>query len=108
MKVTTTLHAFLSTHSEASPKTLQTEKGVRSLSFFSDKDYWIKLGYTYIAEATVTVEIPSERELIDSKVAAMREEIKTVRANATAKVTNLEGQIQQLLCIENSPVSEQA
>jgi hypothetical protein len=103
MKATAQMHAFISKESSATPQELQTEKGVRKMSFFSDKKYWIELGYTYIGEATITVEVPDERTLIDSKVEALREEIKTTRAEATAKVTKLEGQIQQLLAIEYAP-----
>jgi hypothetical protein len=102
MKVTTTMHAFLSPNSETTPQALQTEKGVRTMSFFSSKEFWIKQGYVHIGEATITVDVPPERELVDSKVASLREEISKARADSTAKVTQLEGRIQQLLCIENS------
>lgn len=102
MKVTSTTHAFISPNSTVTPQVLQTEKGVRGMSFFADKDFWIKQGYTYIGEASITVDVPPERELVDSKVAALREEIVTTRAEATATVTRIEGQIQQLLCLENS------
>jgi hypothetical protein len=103
MKVTATMGAFLPKESSATPQELQTEKGIRRMSFFTDKEYWIGIGYTYIGEATITVEVPDERTLIDNKVEALREEIKTTRAEATAKVTKLEGQIQQLLAIEYAP-----
>jgi hypothetical protein len=103
MKVTATMHAFLPSESSATPQELQTPKGVRRMSFFSDKDYWLRLGYTYIGEATIAVDVPDEKALIDSKVEALREEIKTTRAEATAKCTQLEGQIQQLLAIEFTP-----
>jgi hypothetical protein len=103
MKVTATLSAFLMSGTSVTPQQLQTEHGVRHMCFRDDKDYWLKLGYTYIGEATITVDVPDEKTLIDSKVEALREEIKTTRADATAKVTQLEGQIQQLLAIEFTP-----
>jgi hypothetical protein len=102
MKVTSTMHAFISPNSTVTPQVLATDKGIRHMAFFGDKEFWIKQGYTHIGEATITVDVPSERELVDNKVAALREEIVTTRADATAKCTRIEGQIQQLLCIENS------
>lgn len=103
MKVTTTMFAFLPSSSDATPQQLQTEKGVRQLSYFSSKDYWLGLGYAFIGEATVTLDVPDERTLVDNKVEALRQEVKATRAEASAKVTQLEGQIQNLLAIDFSP-----
>lgn len=56
-------------------------------------------GWTFIGDAEITVTIPDERTLIDNKVEALREEAKAIRAEATAKVTQIESQIQNLLAI---------
>lgn len=106
MKVTAQMHALISSDASVTPQELQTEKGVSCMMFVADTKYWTEIGYTYIGEASVTVEVPDERVLIDNKVTALREEIKTARAESTAKITQLEGQIQQLLCIENSVATE--
>ena len=59
-------------------------------------------GWTFVGDAEVHIEFVNEKTLLDNKVAALRSEAKTIRAEATARVTRIESQIQQLLCIENS------
>lgn len=60
-------------------------------------------GYTFAGDAVTTLELLDERALVDNKVMALREQAAGIRAEATAKVTRIESQIQQLLSIENSP-----
>ena len=104
MKVTAQMHAYLPSHSKATPQDLQTEKGVKALAFFADNSkYWAEAGYTYIGQATVTVEVPDMRDLVNNKVASLREQAVAIRAEATAKCTEIEGQIQNLLAIEYAP-----
>lgn len=105
MKITTKRYAFLPKDSTVTPDKLQTEAGVRHLQFFSDRDGWEKYGYTFVGEAEVTVEIPEVRVLVENKVAALREEEATVRAEAVAKCTAIQSQIQNLLAIEFTPES---
>lgn len=101
MEITFKTKAWLSKNSDATPADLRTPKGAADLHY-SPYDMG-RFGDTYIGEATITVEVPDERTLIDNKVEALREEVKATRAEATAKVTKLEGQIQQLLAIEFKP-----
>lgn len=110
MKITTTMYAHIQPGSTVMPQDLQTEKGVRSLAFFRDHDkYWAEQGYTYVGVAEVTVEVPDLRELVDHKVEALRQQEVSIRAEATAKCTAIEGQIQNLLAIEytSAPVEQQ-
>lgn len=108
MKVTAQMHAYLDKHSTVAPEELQTEAGIRRLSFFSNaSDYWAEQGYTYIGAAEVTVEVPDLRTIVDNKVAALRTEAVAIRAEASAKVTAIEGRIQNLLAIECSPAATQ-
>jgi hypothetical protein len=101
MQVTIETKAYLSDSSNVTPDQLQTPEGARHLSFF--KSDMTGYSYTYIGPATVTVDVPDQRTLVESKVASLRAQAANLRAETTAKCTAIEGQIQQLLCIENSP-----
>lgn len=104
MKITTAMHAYIHPGSTLTPEELQTEKGVRQLAFFGDDGkYWASLGYTYVGPATITVEVPNLRELVDNKVAALQQQEVAIRAEATAKCTAIQSQIQNLLAIEYAP-----
>lgn len=101
MKVTTTIKAWITEYNHVTPDELKTPEGVATLNF-SRHDMTMS-GWTFVGDATITVDILETRALVDNKVAALREQAASIRAEATAKVTKIEGQIQQLLCIENSP-----
>lgn len=58
-------------------------------------------GWTQIGEADITLRLVSDDAMVANKVSALREEIKSVRAEAEATVTRLEGRVQQLLAITN-------
>lgn len=109
MKVTTAMHAYIQPHNSINPQDLPTEKGVRSLFFTgnssgsSDK-FWNEQGYTYVGQATVTVEVPDMHVLVDNKVEALRQQEVAIRAEAVAKCTAIQAQIQNLLAIEYTPV----
>lgn len=66
-----------------------------------DGDYstWTEDGYTIIGEAEITLHVVSKEELVANKVSALRQEVKKTTAEATRKVTQLEGQINDLLAI---------
>jgi hypothetical protein len=101
MKITIEAKAFLTNASSVTPQQLQTEEGVRHLSFFqSDMSAY---GFSYIGPATVTVDIPDPRGLVEQKIQSLREEAGKVRADATARCTEIESQIQNLLAIEYTP-----
>jgi hypothetical protein len=106
MKVTAKVHAYLPKSSDLTPQELQTEKGVNRMTFFASNDkYWSEMGYTYVGPAEVTVEVPDLREMVENKVAALREEMAATRAKATARCTEIESQIQNLLAIEYTPAA---
>jgi hypothetical protein len=60
-------------------------------------------GWTYVGEATITVDVPDQDALIGNKVESLRAEKQKVLAEAQAKATQLEGQIQKLLAITYTP-----
>lgn len=109
MKVTTTMHAYLAAHATLTPHQLQTPAGASQLTYVAAQSkYWAEHGYTYIGEAEVTVEVPDVRELVDNKIESLRSQAIAIRAEATAKCTAIEGQIQNLLAIEHTPAADQA
>jgi hypothetical protein len=103
MEITGSLNAYLSPYSSISPDDLSDPSAIASLSFTSGvSEYFAQHGYTLVGTAAITVTIMGKDEIISNKIDALRSEAATIRANATAKCTRIEGQIQQLLCIENS------
>jgi hypothetical protein len=60
-------------------------------------------GWTLAGEAEITVNLVDEQTLIDNKVSALREELKTVRAEAHKKSVEIEDMISQLLAITYEP-----
>jgi len=71
-----------------------------------DSDYPKNEGYTYVGKATITMAIPERQALIDGKVAALREELKSVRANSQRKINAIEDKIAKLLAITYEPKAE--
>jgi hypothetical protein len=59
---------------------------------------WIKVG-----DVDVDLSLLPTDTIIGNAVKALRVKQEILRAEATAKCTKLEGQIQQLLCLENKP-----
>lgn len=104
-KVTGTVTAWLSKHSMVTPKELAAAKPeiVGNLVYFNGDRDWSGEGYTRVGAAEITVELIEGDELIANKVAALRAEKTAIRAEATAKETEIEGQIQNLLAITYQP-----
>lgn len=100
MKITFETKAWIGTYNHATPEELRTESGASSL-YYSPRN--LGADYTFAGDATVTLDLLDTCELVDNKISALREQAKNIRAEATAQCTRIEGQIQQLLCIENSP-----
>lgn len=92
--------AWVTDSSHSTPQDL--EKGDLSGVSYSNAQME-SVGWTFIGNAEVTVELVDKNTLIDNKVSALRAEAANIRAEAAAKVTRIEGKIQQLLCIENNP-----
>lgn len=107
MEITGALKAYLSPHSSLSPKDLAKPSVLQSLSFWGeDTKYADQNGYTFVGMATITFTPLGQDALISNKIDALRNEAVTIRADATAKVTRIESQIQNLLCLENdTPIS---
>jgi hypothetical protein len=104
MKVTATMKAWISEYNRCTPRELATPEGAATL-MYSNIDM-SSAGYTFAGTAEVTLDLLDQNALVNNKVAALREQAAGIRAGATAKCTRIEGQIQQLLCIENSPAGD--
>lgn len=104
-----TLNAYLSSCSHLSPAELETPKALSRLIFNEPPaegrgDYLVKSGYTLVGAATISLALIDRDTLVANKIDALRNEAAGIRAEATAKCTRIEGQIQQLLCLENGVV----
>jgi len=73
-----------------------------SLTFLAaDWEYVKKDGYTEVGEVSGNLYLFNATDIVGAKIAALKEEQTKVRAEAEAKATRLEGEIQSLLSIEN-------
>lgn len=95
--------AWIGANSDISPKDLMEGKKLNQLVFYHAD--FSKMGYTFVGEAVLTVTVPDEKTLVKNKVEALRAEAKSIRAEATAKVTRIEGQINDLLALTFEPVT---
>lgn len=59
-----------------------------------------------IGEVEVEVEAVPEDEIVGNTVIVLRAQAKAIRAEAADKARAIEGQVQQLLSIENKPTKE--
>lgn len=58
-------------------------------------------GYSVVGTAEVKVTLFDEDKMVSTKVESLRAEAKKVKADAAARVTNIERKINQLLAITN-------
>lgn len=64
---------------------------------------WIADGYTKVGEAEVIVHLIDRDTMVQHKVESLRAEKTKTLADAQAKATAIDGQIQSLLAIEYTP-----
>jgi hypothetical protein len=102
-KVTSTTRAWLPDFSHIGPEDFRANqsKVIDSLCYTN-----LDLGkgehpYTLVGTATITVDYVGDDTLIANKVAALKAELQTVRAEAQNKVTRIEEKINRLLAITN-------
>jgi hypothetical protein len=105
MKVTFETKAWLSKNNNITPSDLRTPGGAAGLHYTPHD--MSSFGDALIGPATITVDVPDFKTLVENKVAALRELAATTRAEATAKCTQIDGQIQNLLAIEFSPSADE-
>ena len=100
--VTANMTAWAGQYNPHAPKDYATKPGEELLKFllFDTADSKsFGAGYSLVGTATVTLTIADQDTLIASKVEALKVEKAQTLAEAQAKATRLESQIQQLLAI---------
>lgn len=113
MEITGTQNTYVSPHSRLSPESLSKPGAISHMIFANPpkegaQDTWAQDGYTLVGTATITVTLMDRAAMVASKIDALKSEMSKTRADATAKCTRIEGQIQQLLCIENGTAPVEA
>lgn len=106
MIIESAVNVYIPPHCGLSPADLENPKSIDSLMFNHAQaegrdDFFAKAGYTLVGTATITIALMDRDTLVSNKIDAMRNEAAGIRAEATKKCTEIEGKIQQLLCIEN-------
>ena len=101
--ITAKLNAYVSEHCSLTPENFATADADRIAGAVS---YWRQdmtppSSYSLVGVAYVTITLADPDDLIAKKVEALRAEKQQTLADAQAKATNLERQIQQLLAITN-------
>jgi hypothetical protein len=62
--------------------------------------------WTYVGEATITIELVNEEQVISNKVDALKKSIVHVRADAQVAINDIQNKIDSLLAITYVPESE--
>ena len=101
MDFTFDTQAWISQYNHLTQEQLRTNEGAATLQY--SRIDLSSAGYTLAGKATVTVTIFDQRTLVENTIESLRSQSANIRAEATAKCTQIEGQIQQLLAIECSP-----
>lgn len=102
--VTATMTAWAGQYNPHTPEDYATKSGAEllpNLLFDKPDSKGFGSGYSLVGTAEVTLTIADPDDLIGNKVQALRAEKQQTLADAQAKATRLESQIQQLLAITN-------
>lgn len=99
MNIKGTLHAYIRDLTQCDMEKLK-QGDIKQLTFSTHADMQ-GIGWVHVGQLDVDFAIVSDNELVNNAVAALRAKAAEIRAEATAKCTQIEGQINQLLCIEN-------
>ena len=101
--ITTTLNVVASQYCGFTPTDYATADGqtlAQGLAYWPTH-FTLDSGYSKVGTAEVTITLHDPDDLIANKVEALRAEKQQTLADAQAKATRLERQIQQLLAITN-------
>ena len=101
MKNTLKTKAWITEYCSAGPDDLAKPSGIDSM-VFNTRDM-ATAGWTYVGTAEITVDLVDRKTLVENKVVALKEELKTVRAEAHVKEMRLNEQINNLLALSFDP-----
>jgi hypothetical protein len=105
MKIEGKLYAYISDLTYCDIDKLK-EGDIAQLSFSTHKEMRT-VGWTPVGEVNISFDMISDNEIVNNAIGALRAKQAAIRAEATAACTKIEGLVNQLLCIDNSPtVSE--
>ena len=101
-KITGRCTVLLSKYSPLGPDDVKPGADVSGFCLVSedtDLEHWLSDGYVYVGTAEVNIDAVDSKTLVENKVDTLKAERTKVLAEAQAKATAIEGQIQQLLAI---------
>ena len=93
--ITGELFAYLT--GDNGPEELR-DQGVKCLTL-SPYSGMGSVGWTLVGNASITVEIPDERQLVENKVESLKAEATKLRAETEARLTEIDRKINTLLAI---------
>ena len=106
--VTGTAVAWMSPHDNVSLSDLMAGKRIGDLTFTRGIVDMSTAGYVRVGEATISIEMIDENQIVKAQVSSLRDQIAEVNAKAVAMRTSLESRINDLLCISDSSASDWA
>jgi hypothetical protein len=105
--ITTEVFAVASPYSRLTPEALRSGD-IGPQLMYCTTDMANADGYIVVGKGTVTVELYSPNDVAASQVQSLREQVKTVQAEAQLKVNRLEDQIRNLQALTYEPANDMA
>jgi hypothetical protein len=105
--ITTEVFAIASPYSRLTPEALRSGD-IGPQLMYCTTDMSGSDGYIVVGKGTVTVELHSANDVAASQVQSLREQVKTVQAEAQLKVNRLEDQIRNLQALTYEPANDMA
>lgn len=105
--ITTEVFAIASPYSRLTPEDLRSGDVAKQLSYLTTDMAGVD-GYIVVGKGTVTVELYSPNDVAASQVQSLREQVKSVQAEAQLKVNRLEDQIRNLQALTYEPANDMA
>lgn len=104
--ITTEVFAIASPYSHLTPEDMRTGDIATTLMYCTS-DMSGADGYIVVGKGMVTVELYSPNDVAASQVQSLREQVKTVQAEAQLKVNRLEDQIRNLQALTYEPANDE-
>ena len=99
---------WVNEYSSIGPHNIDKVTEIHNFNFSRPDADMGRYGWTKVGTAHIRVELVSSDALVSNKIDALQAAIRKTEAEAQAKVTELKGQIQQLLAITHQPTEEDA
>jgi len=99
---------WVTEYSPIGPHNIDKVTDTSGFSFSRPNANMGEYGWTKVGTAQIRIELVSSDDLVSNKINALQVAIRKTEAEAQAKVTELKGQIQQLLAITHQSTEEDA